>query len=208
MMKPEVVVRSEHLRTVAVVVPWSKEEIFTETYQSFHTNVLKNSDYLLCENMHHTLHRVVLLTVDAVPAFTAKASELGCMVRPFDATEEEHKTKRNELKALVEKKETEEEDLHEWCQKREHEVQMHRYHLVMLRQAAESTLSYGTRKKFLSIVICVPPGHEEQTRAILEEVPGTSGGLVLNPDEEAVYSSLFPFDERDNVPYVSYQFHR
>ncbi|XP_044406581.1 V-type proton ATPase subunit C [Triticum aestivum] len=208
MMKAEVVVRSEHLRTVAVVVPRSKEEIFTETYQSFHTNVLKHSDYLLREDMHHTLHRIVLLTADAVPAFTAKASELGCMVRPFDATEEEHKTKRNELKALVEKKDTLEEDLHEWCQKREHEVQTQRYHLLMLRQAAESAMSYGTRKKFMSIVVCVPPGHEEQTRTILEQVPDTSGGLVLNPDEEALYSSLFPSDERDNVPYVSFQFQR
>jgi len=192
---------TEHLTTVAVIIPRGQEAEFLKVYESLTTTVVPKSCKFfknLADKDGNNVCRVVVFKADA-DNFKKACRERRVVPREFEYSEEGYK-KLMEQRAQVED-----------SVKRQHELVRGLYsaawsdamvawvHIKAMRVFVESVLRFGMPPRFASFIVSPKANAQPAARKSLASIlgQGQTGGLSGDKDEK---------DDDEYFPYVSLTF--
>ena len=172
------VCESEHLTTLAVVVPRSDENEWLKSYETITELVVPRSAKKVIEDQESCLYTVTLFR-KVEETFKRKARGEGYHVRDYTfEPNASHETKDRiaELQRTLNEKEA---ALEEWCRLALGEVLSVYMHLLVVQLFVESILRYGLPPSFTFGIVQPRKKHELQAQSVLAKACSNSTAKSL-----------------------------
>jgi len=196
---------TEHLTTVAIILPRGTEQDFLKCYETLHENVVPMSARKfqgLDDKDGNSLWRIVLFR-SAAEGFKKQCRERRFVVRDFEYSEENYKKLKAQREQLEDSVRRQHELVRGLYQAAWSDAMVAWMHIKAMRIFVESVLRFGMPPRFASFVVSPKSGAASAARKALADTLGRGGQSGPNGAEKAGGDAQ---DDEEYYPYVSLAF--
>lgn len=198
-------ISSEHLTTVAVILPRGSEDEFLKAYESMQENVVPMSARQfkdLEDSEGNTLWRVVMFR-NAVEGFKKACRERRFVPRDFDYSEEGYKKLKSQREQVEEAVRRQHDLVKGLYQAAWSDAMVAWMHIKAMRIFVESVLRFGMPPRFAAFVLTPKEGSSAAARKTLADILGRQGQAGPFGDKAA---EAMAEEGEEYFPYVSLSF--
>lgn len=211
-VRPEhFILGSEHLTTVLIAVPLTRQREFEQKYEHLAPNVVPGSASIIAKDSEYALYNVHLFK-KSVQEFTSASREMKCVPREFQYSEEKIAQLKNEHDSAASLEQRLRIELVRLAKAAYVDIFICWFHLKALLVFVESVLRYGLPPHFNIKIIAVPPKMLQDCITQLTDAFGYLGGNAFAKDKRgnidkkdnslAQYGALV---DQDYQPFVLYK---